>query len=249
MNGRLALWPAIDVCAGRVVRLLRGEREQATFFEGRPADIAARFEGEGADGLHVVDLDAAFGQGDNRDALRAILAKARVPVQVGGGIRSREEADRLFSAGAARLVLGSLLFTDPAAAEELAAAFPARLVGALDCKAARPTVRGWTRDAEAGEAPEAARAVAKLGISALLVTDVARDGAMEGPNLELLAAVRSVFPGEILASGGIRGPEDLGPVGRALEGGAAGVVVGRALHAGHTSVSALAAARRAEEGT
>ncbi len=104
-------------------------------------------------------------------------------------------------------------------------------------------MRGWTEDAGAGDAVSVARELAALGVTALLVTDVARDGAMEGPNLGLLAAVRAAFPGEILASGGMRGPEDLGPVDAALAGGERGAIFGRALHAGATTVAALRSAR------
>lgn len=106
-------------------------------------------------------------------------------------------------------------------------------------------MRGWTEDAGAGDAVSVARSLLALGVRALLVTDVARDGAMTGPNLELLAAVRSVFPGEILASGGMRGEEDLGPVDDALAGGPRGAIFGRALHAGTTSVGRLRVARDA----
>lgn len=242
---RLSLWPAIDLRGGRVVRLLRGELAETTTFDANPADVARRFESEGADGIHVVDLDAAFGIGESRAAVRDVLRAVGIPVQVGGGIRNRDEAERLLQDGAARLVLGSVLFTEAAAAGEMAAAFASRLVGALDCKEGRPTIRGWTEDSGAADAASAARTLARLGLSAILVTDVARDGAMEGPNIELLAEVRTAFAGEILASGGVRGPEDLGPVVRALGGGPAGVIVGRALHAGHTTVAALVAARDA----
>jgi phosphoribosylformimino-5-aminoimidazole carboxamide ribonucleotide (ProFAR) isomerase len=118
-----------------------------------------------------------------------------------------------------------------------------RIVVALDCKDGRPTVRGWTEDAGAGDAVSVARAFAALGVSALLVTDVACDGAMTGPNLELLSAVRRVFPGEILASGGMRGEQDLDAVDRALVGGPRGAIFGRALHGGATTVAKLKVAR------
>lgn len=114
---------------------------------------------------------------------------------------------------------------------------------ALDCKDGRPTVRGWTEDAGAGDAVSVAREMRGLGVTALLVTDVACDGAMTGPNLGLLSAVRAVFPGEILASGGMRGEEDLPAVDRALAGGPRGAIFGRALHGGATTVAKLKAAR------
>jgi phosphoribosylformimino-5-aminoimidazole carboxamide ribotide isomerase len=244
---RLALWPAIDLREGRVVRLLRGELAETTVYDGDPAAVARRFAAEGADGIHVVDLDAAFGRGENRKKIFEIVRAVEIPVQVGGGIRSGAAARELFEkGGAARLVLGSLALTDRAALLSLLREFsPSRFVVALDCRDGRPTVHGWTEDAGAGDAVSVARELSGPGVRSLLVTDVARDGAMTGPDLDLLAAVRGVFPGEILASGGVRGEEDLAPVDAALSGGPRGAIIGRALHAGATTVARLAAARGA----
>jgi phosphoribosylformimino-5-aminoimidazole carboxamide ribonucleotide (ProFAR) isomerase len=277
---------------GRVVRLLHGKREAATFYDEPPARAAARFAADGADGIHVVDLDAAFETGNNRKEIEEILSvseAAGVAVQVGGGMRTiKAVEDFLEGVSTARAVVGSLPFLDrPAFAQLLressdrdflegvssaqaaagssplldrpaspdllrkssssssasSSSVGSRIVVALDCKDGRPTVRGWTADAGAGDAVSVARSLGELGVRALLVTDVARDGAMTGPNLELLSAVRAVFSGEILASGGMRGEEDLAPVDRALRGGPRGAIFGRALHAGATTVSRLKAAR------
>lgn len=248
--GRLALWPSIDLRGGRVVRLLRGEWAAATTYDADPVEVAKTFEREGADGLHVVDLDAAFGKGSNSGEIRKILRAIRIPAQVGGGMRSGKAVeDFLEGVSGARAVVGSLPFLDRPVFLHLlrksssSSSISARLVVALDCKAGRPTVRGWTEDAGAGDAVSVARDLAALGVAALLVTDVAQDGAMQGPNLELLASVRAAFPGEILASGGMRGPEDLGPVDAALSGGPRGAIFGRALHSGATTVAALKSAR------
>ena len=261
---RLALWPSIDLRGGRVVRLLRGEWDASTEFEGDPVEIAKRFELEGADGLHVVDLDAAFGKGENKKEIGRILAEIRIPVQVGGGLRTAAAVeDFLEGVSTARAVVGSLPFLDPPAFSHLlrkslsssssssssfSSSVAARLVVALDCRDGRPTVRGWTEDAGAGDAVSAAREFGALGVRTLLVTDVAHDGAMAGPNLGLLASIRAVFPGEILASGGMRGPQDLPGVDRALGGGPRGAIFGRALHGGATTVAALVGARGAAAG-
>jgi len=265
--GRLRLWPSIDLRGGRVVRLLRGEWGAATTFDADPVETARTFEREGADGIHVVDLDAAFGRGENREEIQKILRAIRIPVQVGGGMRTGKAVeDFLEGVSGVRAVVGSLPFLDrpgfihllrksPSPSPSSSSSFPSssssssssslasRIVVALDCRDGRPTVRGWTQDAGAGDAASVAKELAALGVAALLVTDVARDGAMLGPNLELLAAVRAAFGGEILASGGMRGPEDLGPVDGVLAGGARGAIFGRALHAGATTVAALRAAR------
>jgi phosphoribosylformimino-5-aminoimidazole carboxamide ribotide isomerase len=265
-DDRLALWPAIDLMGGRVVRLLRGKREAVTFYDESPVDAAKRFVAEGADGIHVVDLDAAFAGGDsgNRKEIDEILSvsdAAGIAVQVGGGLRTTEAIeDFLERWSTARAVVGSLPFLDrpafihllrksssslssPFSAKNSSSSSTTRIVVALDCKDGRPTVRGWTEDAGAGDAVSAARAFAALGVGALLVTDVACDGAMTGPNLGLLSAVRAAFPGEILASGGMRGEEDLAAVDRALAGGQRGAIFGRALHGGATTVAKLKVAR------
>jgi len=167
-----------------------------------------------------------------------------VAVQVGGGLRSREAVeDFLEGVSGARAVVGSLPFLDRPAFLHLLRKRGPRIVVALDCKDGRPTVRGWTEDAGAGDAVSVARSFAALGVATLLVTDVACDGAMTGPNLGLLSSVRRVFAGEILASGGMRGVEDLDPVDRALAGGPRGAIFGRALHGGATTVAKLKAAR------
>ncbi|MHB1045770.1 MAG: 1-(5-phosphoribosyl)-5-[(5-phosphoribosylamino)methylideneamino]imidazole-4-carboxamide isomerase [Thermoanaerobaculia bacterium] len=241
----IALWPAIDLMGGKVVRLLHGDPSRRTVYPERAVEVALRFAREGADGIHVVDLDAAFGTGSNAAEIAEIVAVSPVPVEVGGGLRDRAGVEAALASGASRVVLGSLPLRDPALFDALLADFGDRLVVALDCKEGRPTVHGWVEDAGAGEAGPVAARLAAQGASTLLVTDVARDGAMTGPNLDLLASVRAAFRGEVLASGGMRGEEDLAPVAAALAGGPAGAIFGRALHAGATSVARLAAARAA----
>lgn len=241
----IALWPAIDLMGGEVVRLLHGDPGKRTVYPERPVDVALRFAAEGADGIHVVDLDAAFGTGSNAGRIAQIVASSTVPVEVGGGLRDGAAVEAALAAGAARVVLGSLPFRAPELFASLLRDLGSRIVVALDCKEGRPTIHGWAEDAGAGGAAEVARRLAAQGVSALLVTDVACDGAMTGPNLELLAGVRVVFPGEILASGGMRGEEDLEPAAAALAGGPAGAIFGRALHSGATTVSRLAAGRAA----
>lgn len=251
---RLALWPSIDLRGGRVVRLLRGEWDAATTYDADPVEVAKTFEREGADGLHVVDLDAAFGRGTNKEEILRVRRAVSMQMQVGGGLRTSAAVEDFFErVSGARAVVGSLPFLDRAAFSRLlrksssssfsSSSVSERLVVALDCKGGRPTVRGWTEDAGAGDAVSVAHDLYALGVRALLVTDVAQDGAMQGPNLELLASVRAVFPGEILASGGMRGPEDLAPVDAALAGGPKGAIFGRALHSGATTVAALKSAR------
>jgi phosphoribosylformimino-5-aminoimidazole carboxamide ribotide isomerase len=239
----LRLWPSIDLKGGNVVRLLRGELANVTVYETEPAVVARLFAKEGADGIHVVDLDAAFDRGENGSVILEIVrAAGSVPVQVGGGVRSLRAAESLLAAGAARIVLGSLPFTAPATFGEIAARYRERVVVALDCRDGRPSIRGWTEDAGAGSLADVVPRLVRAGIGALLVTDVSKDGAMEGPGRALLAEARRCFSGEVIASGGIRGEEDLPAVEEALAGGPCGAILGRALHDGKTSVARLRAA-------
>jgi len=242
---RLALWPSIDLMGGLVVRLLRGEPSEPTVYDVEPADVARRFADEGADGLHVVDLDAALGRGENRKKIFGIIEAVSIPVQVGGGFRAEKSVEEFLERKRVdRLVLGSLPILEPALFAHLLRRFSAsRFVVALDCRGGRPTVHGWTQGVGAGDAASFAAELGASGVTALLVTDVGRDGAMAGPNLDLLTSVRRVFPGEILASGGLRGEEDLAPVDAALAGGPRGAIFGRALHSEATTVARLAAAR------
>ncbi len=258
---RLAIWPSIDLREGRVVRLLRGDWDAGTEFEGDPVEIAERFEREGADGLHVVDLDAAFGKGTNAKEIGEILA-ANPDSGAGRGRDAHSGRRRRFPGKGGYRTRGrwqpavprpSGLHTPSKQTLVFLSLFSwlfvlSRLVVALDCRDGRPTVRGWTEDARAGDAVSVARDFAALGVRALLVTDVAHDGAMAGPNLGLLASIRAVFHGEILASGGMRGPEDLPGVDRVLGGGPRGAIFGRALHGGATTVAALVEARGAAAG-
>ncbi len=239
---RLRLWPSVDLRGGRVVRLLRGEWDAATLYDADPVEVVARFGAEGADGVHVVDLDAAFGRGDNRALVAALVSAAGVPVQVGGGLRDAASVSRLLAEGASRAVLGSLPFTDPATFARIVAAHPGRIVVALDCRDGRPSIRGWTEDSGAGTVEEVLPGLEAAGVEALLVTDVSRDGAMTGPGLALLTRVRRVFAGEVIASGGVRGAEDLPGIEASLAGGPRGAILGRALHDGTTSVTRLRAA-------
>ena len=198
----IALWPAIDLMGGKVVRLLHGDPSQRTVYPERAVEVAIRFAAEGADGIHVVDLDAAFGNGSNAGAIGEIVAASSVPVEVGGGLRDRAGVEAALASGASRVVLGSLPFRDPAFFASLLADYGGRLVVALDCKDGRPTIHGWVDDAGAGDVASVAARLAAAGVKTLLVTDVARDGAMTGPNLDLLASVRAAFPGEVLALAG-----------------------------------------------
>ncbi|NAZ35462.1 1-(5-phosphoribosyl)-5-[(5-phosphoribosylamino)methylideneamino]imidazole-4-carboxamide isomerase [Rubellimicrobium sp. CFH 75288] len=226
----MILYPAIDLKEGRAVRLLRGDMAAATVFDDDPAARAAAFAAAGARWLHLVDLDGAFaGRPRNAPAVEAILRAVAIPVQLGGGIRDRATAEAWLEAGVARVILGTAAVEDPDLVRTLARAHPGRVAVGIDAREGRVATRGWVEETGATVA-DLARAFEDAGIAAIVYTDIARDGAMEGPNVEATAALARAVSVPVIASGGVSSLEDL----LALQGagGIAGAIVGRALYDG-----------------
>lgn len=245
------LLPAIDLREGRVVRLLRGDDARRTVYSERPADIAVEYARAGARRIHVVDLDAAFGEAPQRGLIAALTADlaARsdpVGVQLGGGLRSEDDVTwALEIAGCARAVVGSLVGRDFRTFARLAARFPGRLVPALDVSGNEVRIAGW-REAADRSLAAMCRELRGLPCPAVLVTDVERDGTLDGPNLELASGVAAASGIPALLSGGVRSLEDL-EAARAARG-VGGAVVGKALYDGvFTLGEALATVRGGEE--
>ena len=227
------VYPAIDVREGRVVRLAQGDYARQTSYEGDPLDIARRYANLGATWLHLVDLDAARAGGYTHEPLlRGIRASTGLQVQTGGGVRVRDDVERILAAGAARVVIGSLAVKDPERVLEWIGEFGVdRITVALDCRQDeagiwRLPVHGWTETA-ASTLDELAVRYADAGLEHLLSTDIARDGMLSGPNGDLYAHLRTIAPGlRAQASGGVR---DVADVAAAKAQGCAGIVLGRAL--------------------
>jgi len=221
------VWPAIDLLEGRAVRLHEGRRDRATIFHDAPWELPAAFAADGAEGIHVVDLDGAFAGAPVQRALVArIVAAASVPVQVGGGIRDRAAVEAVIAAGAARVVLGTAAVKSPALVEECCRAHPGRVVIAVDARDGVVAVAGWVEASDV-TAIELGRRAAAWGAAALLYTDVARDGTGAGPNIAATAALAAAVDCEVIASGGVSSLDDL----RALHAaGIPAVVIGRALY-------------------
>jgi phosphoribosylformimino-5-aminoimidazole carboxamide ribotide isomerase len=238
----LDLYPAIDIQRGRVVRLSQGEATRQTVYGNDPAGVAERFAGEGAGWLHVVDLDRAFGDGDNDPAIRGILERvgARMRVQLGGGIRSLDRLQQALALGAARVVVGTAAVTEPGfVAAAVALAAPDRLAVGIDARDGMVAIRGWTETASLRAADLARRVVAE-GVTTLIYTDVARDGMLGGPDLRGAVALQGQGA-RVIASGGVSSRAD---VRAACEAGLAGAIVGRALYEGRLGLrEALEAAR------
>jgi phosphoribosylformimino-5-aminoimidazole carboxamide ribotide isomerase len=234
------LFPAIDLLGGRAVRLEAGERERATVFRERPIELVAELAAGGADRLHVVDLDGAFGDPRQLGLIAEIIAASPIPVEVGGGIRDRDAIERVIALGAAFVVLGTAAVRTPALVEHACRAYPARIIVAVDARDGVVAVDGWTTSGGITAIELGARA-AGWGAAALLYTDVARDGLGGGPNIAATAALAHECGIEVIASGGVGSLDDLIALRRA---GIPAVVVGRALYDGRFSVvDAVRAAR------
>jgi phosphoribosylformimino-5-aminoimidazole carboxamide ribotide isomerase len=242
----MELLPALDLRHGRVVRLLRGDPGRETVYGEDPEAVLAAYAAAGVARAHLVDLDAALGEPPQRalvERLAGLAAGRRPDLQLGGGLRDAGAVGWALAAGCDRAVLGSLVVRDPAAFAALARRFPGRLVPALDVRDGEVRTAGWREGS--GVAPEAAAAaLAGLPCPAVLVTDVARDGALTGPDLELARRVAAAAGLPALVSGGVRTLADL----TAARGtpGVAGVVVGRALYEGAFGLGEALAACRGE---
>lgn len=222
--------PSIDLMGGKIVRLLRGDPKHARFYEhlGDPLTVAKMWESMGAQLIHVVDLDAALGRGDNLEIIGDIIRALKVPVQVGGGIRDVSRALKLVNIGAGRIIVGSMAFKSP---EKLKLILEEvgydRVVVALDHLGGRVVVDGW-REQTGASLREAAEDSVKMGVKYLLVTSIQRDGSLTGPDVESLSKIIDLDV-NIIASGGVR---DIDDITLLRDLGVYGVVVGRALYEG-----------------
>lgn len=229
----IELIPAIDLRGGRCVRLYQGDYARETVYGDDPAAMARHWQSLGAARLHVVDLDGARdGQQANAEAVRAIIAAVAAPVELGGGVRDLATVARWLEAGVERVFLGTAAITDPDLIETACRHFPGRVAASADARDGRIAVRGW--EVDSGEALVGfARRMVEAGVCALAYTDVSRDGTLEGPNLEELAALIEALPAhgaQIVLAGGIGSIDDL----RRAAGvpGLDAVIIGRALYEG-----------------
>lgn len=213
------------------MRLVRGRPEDETVYAADPAEVAVRFVSEGAEWLHVVDLDAALGTGENGETILRVLSATDAPVQVGGGLRTVAALETVFEAGAARAVLGTRAAEDPEFVGEVVSRFGDAIVVALDSEAGEVRVRGWSTGSGALE--EVLAVLEAAGARRFLVTAVGRDGTMTGPDLGLYEWLRGLTDAPVIASGGVRDSEDI----RALAAtGVEAVVVGKALYEGTLTI-------------
>ncbi|MCC5984010.1 MAG: 1-(5-phosphoribosyl)-5-[(5-phosphoribosylamino)methylideneamino]imidazole-4-carboxamide isomerase [Rhodobacteraceae bacterium] len=240
----MILYPAIDLKDGQCVRLLKGAMERATVFNDDPAAQARAFVEQGAEWLHLVDLNGAFaGTPVNAKAVEAILSAVEVPCQLGGGIRDMATIETWLDKGLRRVILGTVAVEDPELVAEAARAFPGRVAVGIDARAGRVATRGWAQETEV-EATELAQRFEDAGVAAIIYTDIDRDGAMGGPNVTATAALARATRLPVIASGGVSSLDDLVALrdcGVALDG----AISGRALYDGKLDLAQAMATLRA----
>jgi phosphoribosylformimino-5-aminoimidazole carboxamide ribotide isomerase len=240
----MILYPAIDLKDGKAVRLLRGDMDKATVFNDDPAGQALEFVAKGCDWLHLVDLNGAFaGQPVNGAAVEAILSQTKTPAQLGGGIRDMATIEMWLSKGLARVILGTVAVEQPDLVREAARAFPGQVAVGIDAKNGKVATKGWAEVTNV-DATELAKSFEDDGVAAIIYTDINRDGAMQGPNVEATAALARAVTIPVIASGGVSSLADLKAL-RDCGAGLNGAISGRALYDGAIDLKEALALLRA----
>jgi 1-(5-phosphoribosyl)-5-[(5-phosphoribosylamino)methylideneamino] imidazole-4-carboxamide isomerase/N-(5'phosphoribosyl)anthranilate isomerase len=226
---KLELLPAVDVKDGRAVRLVQGALDKESIY-GAPLEVALEFQAAGAEWLHLVDIDAAFGRGSNATLLAEVVAALDIKVELSGGIRDDESLKRALATGCTRVNLGTAALEDPEWTAKVIQQYGDRIAVGLDVRGTTLAARGWTK--EGGELFETIERLDHDGCARYIVTDVAKDGTLTGPNLELLKSVCAATKAPVVASGGVSSLADIAAIAELVAIGVEGSIVGKALYAG-----------------
>ncbi|GGN04279.1 phosphoribosylanthranilate isomerase [Actinoplanes campanulatus] len=229
----LQLLPAVDVADGQAVRLVQGAAGSETAY-GDPLEAALAWQNDGAEWIHLVDLDAAFGRGSNADLLADVVRRLDVKVELSGGIRDDASLTRALATGAQRVNIGTAALEDPEWCDRICGEYGDRVAIGLDVRGRTLSARGWTRDG--GDLYEVLARLDKAGASRYVVTDITKDGTMRGPNLDLLREVCAATDKPVIASGGVSTLDDLRALATLEPVGVEGVIAGKALYAGAFTV-------------
>jgi phosphoribosylformimino-5-aminoimidazole carboxamide ribotide isomerase len=236
------LYPAIDIRGSQAVRLLQGNYDRETTYDADPADAAKRWAKEGAELLHVVDLDGAkAGEPRNLEAVQRIVTAVDCPIQVGGGLRNADAVQAIFDAGAARAVIGTAALRDPDFLDAMLATHGDRIVVSVDARDGRVALEGWTEAGKEGVI-EAVAALSERGVARFLCTSIEVDGTMEGPNIAQLTEIASATDSQVIASGGVGELAHLQSLATSTPANVEGAIVGRALYERKFTVSEAIAA-------
>jgi phosphoribosylformimino-5-aminoimidazole carboxamide ribotide isomerase len=239
--------PAIDLKDGKCVRLEQGLMEKDTVFSDNPAEQARKWQNQGAELLHLVDLDGAFaGVPKNRAAIEVIVQAIDIPAQLGGGIRDLATIEAYLALGLSRVIIGTAAQRNPQLVEEACRRFPGRIVVGIDAKGGMVAVQGWAEVTDV-TAVELAKQFEGFGVAAIIYTDIARDGMMQGPNLEATRQLAEAIAIPVIASGGVSSLKDIENLLAIEASGVAGVITGKAIYTGALDLrAAVALTKRAE---
>ena len=240
----MLILPAIDLRGGNCVRLVKGDFKQETIYSEHPEEIALRLEGEGAEFLHVVDLDGALaGEPQNMDAIKRILQAVTMPVEVGGGIRSMESIDRLLSIGVSRVILGSVAVHKEELVQKACSTYGNRIVVGIDAKKGIVATDGWEKSGGIS-AVELAKKLGAFGLETIIYTDISRDGTLSGVNVTETAHLARSSGIKVIASGGVKSISDIEELKKRECDGIIGVIVGKSIYEGTLSlIEAISASR------
>jgi phosphoribosylformimino-5-aminoimidazole carboxamide ribotide isomerase len=224
--------PAVDIKEGRCVRLLQGREDSETVFSDDPSAMAERWQKEGAEFLHVVDLDGAFRKGpQNTEAVRRILARVNIPVQLGGGVRNMKTISTLLDLGVNRVILGTEAIRNPSMVKQACQTFPGKIIVGIDARQGKVAIEGWTQTTNQG-AVEMAKGLEGFGVAGIVFTDIQKDGMKDGPNIEETRRMAEAVSIPIIASGGVSDINDIKALAALEPMGVVGVITGRALYDG-----------------
>ncbi len=228
--------PAIDLRAGKCVRLVEGKLDRETVYSDDPTAVARIWENSGAQWLHIVDLDGAFaGKPRNLETIGTIISSVDIPVQVGGGIRDLDTVDKLLEMGVSRVILGTVAIQKPVLVAEAVERFGDRIVVGIDARDGKVAIEGWGLTAEK-DVQTLAMEVSKMGVSRVIFTDISRDGTLKGPNIEAVKKLAMACKIKIIASGGVSTIKDIEALKKLEPHGVEGVIVGKALYAGTVDI-------------
>lgn len=239
----LEILPAIDVKEGVAIRLVQGELDKQSKY-GDPLEIAAEFVAAGASWIHLVDLDAAFGLGNNFEVLASVIKSVDIKIELSGGIRDDESLNRALSTGCTRINLGTAALEQPEWTESVIKKHGDKIAVGLDVRGRQLSARGWTKSG--GDLFETITRLDKAGVARYVLTDITRDGTLTGPNLELLKEVTSFSKTPIVASGGISSLSDIKTLTQLTNQGVEGVIIGKALYAGAFTLAQVLAIAKGE---
>ncbi|WP_046216279.1 1-(5-phosphoribosyl)-5-[(5-phosphoribosylamino)methylideneamino]imidazole-4-carboxamide isomerase [Paenibacillus wulumuqiensis] len=226
------IYPAIDIRGGRCVRLIQGDYNQETVYNEDPAAVAADFAAQGAGYVHLVDLDGAkAGHPVNHELIGRIARLVDVPVQIGGGLRTLEDVKTLLGLGVSRVIIGTAAIEDREFTESVLATYGSQVAIGIDARNGYVATRGWLETSEV-KADELARELAAKGAETFIFTDISRDGMMQGPNIEAIAAIAQASGKQVIASGGVTVLDDLVKLAERREQGISGAIVGKAIYTG-----------------